>query len=67
MATNSFAVRLIDCAGGSGGVSGHAASVGASLSTWFVSVCQRATSGSTVWSADVQWLAQPPSSTPAAR
>jgi hypothetical protein len=64
MATNSFVVRLIDCPGGTDGVSGHAASIGSSLSMWFQSVCQRATAGSTVWTADVQWLAQPPSSTP---
>jgi hypothetical protein len=64
MATNSFVVRLIDVAGGTSGVSGHAAAIGSSLTTWFQTVCQRATAGSTVWTADVQWLAQPPSNPP---
>jgi len=64
MATNTFVVRLIDVAGGTSGVAGHAASVGSSLSTWYQSVCQQATAGSTIWNADVQWLAQPPSNTP---
>src|SRR6185503_4761800 len=64
MATNTFVVRLIDVAGGTSGVAGHAASVGSSLSTWYQTVCQQATAGSTIWNADVQWLAQPPSTTP---
>src|SRR5258708_1197876 len=61
MAANTFVVRLIDCAT-SGGVAGGTADVGSMLSTWYRAVCQQATSGSAAWSADVQWLAQPPSS-----
>ncbi len=65
MATNSFVVRLVDCPGGTSGVGGHASAVGTFLSTWYRSVCQQATSGGTVWNADVQWLANPPSPAPA--
>lgn len=56
---NSYTVRLIDCAGSSGGVDTNTAAVGASLTAWFRSVCQQATSGNTTWTADVQWQAQP--------
>lgn len=60
---NTYVVRLIDCAGGSNGVGSHAATVASNLSTWYTAVCQSASSGGTTWSADVQWLSAPPSST----
>lgn len=55
---NTYTVRLIDCAT-SGGVGSHATDVGTFLTNWYRSVCQQATSGSNVWTADVQWQAQP--------
>jgi hypothetical protein len=59
MANNSYTVRLIDCAGSSGGVDSNTTAVGASLTAWYRSVCQQATSGDTTWTADVQWQTQP--------
>jgi len=58
MANNTYTVRLIDCAT-SGGVGSNATAVGASLTTWYRSVCQQATSSSNTWTADVQWQMQP--------
>jgi hypothetical protein len=58
MANNTYTVRLIDCAT-SGGVGSNTATVGASLTNWYRSVCQQATSGGNVWTADVQWQTQP--------
>jgi hypothetical protein len=56
MANNTYTVRLIDCAGT---LRANATDVGNSLTNWYRSVCQQATSGDTVWAADVQWQTQP--------
>src|SRR5215469_10756049 len=58
MANNTYTVRLIDCAT-SGGVGSNTSAVGASLTGWYRSVCQTASSGSNTWTADVQWQTQP--------
>ena len=64
MAISTFVVRLIDCAGSSGGVAAGTSDVGVSLTAWYTSVCQQASSAGTTWNADVQWLANPPSAVP---
>jgi hypothetical protein len=64
MGSNTYVVRLIDCQKGAGGVEGNAADVLAKLKAWYTSVCQKASSGNTTWTADVQWLDQPPSNLP---
>jgi hypothetical protein len=73
MASNTYVVRLIDCttpldaASGSFGkstIGSTTADISASLMTWYTFVCQKASSQSSSWSADVQWLANPPSSAP---
>src|SRR5262245_40135024 len=69
--TKTFVVRLIDCgkargkaAADAGTVGADAEDVGSRLKTWFSAVCHKASSSSTTWTADVQWLDQP-TSTPA--
>jgi hypothetical protein len=64
MANNTYVVRLIDCQKDSGGVKNDANEVLAKLKTWYASVCQKASSGDTQWTADVQWLDQPPRNLP---
>jgi hypothetical protein len=64
MAINTYVVRLIDCLTTAGGVGSGTVDVQTSLSTWYRAVCQQASSAGTTWNADVQWLANPPSSNP---
>jgi hypothetical protein len=67
MASNTYVVRLIDCQktiNSSGGVGDNATQVLAKLKVWYASVCQQASSADTNWTADVQWLDQPPRNLP---
>ena len=66
----AYVVRLIDCAskstiGGAGtknsGVGKDAQDVSTLLATWYQLVCQKAGNG---WSADVQWITDPPITVP---
>jgi hypothetical protein len=64
MGLNTYVVRLIDCQKGGGGVGDNAADVLAKLKTWYTSVCLKASSKNSTWTADVQWLDQPPRNQP---
>ena len=67
MASNTYVVRLIDCQKaikGSGGIGDNATQVLAKLKVWYASLCQQASSADTNWTADVQWLDQPPRNVP---
>jgi len=65
MAANTYVVRLVDIDKKTNyGVNGDAADVRSLLSTWYTLVCQKASSDSVTWNADVQWLDSPPASKP---
>jgi hypothetical protein len=67
MASNTYVVRLIDCekaVSGPGGIGKNANQVLAKLKNSYTSLCQQASSADTNWTADVQWLEQPPRNVP---
>jgi hypothetical protein len=66
--TKTYVVRLIDCGNVRGPGSSDSAQVGSdavsvcsNLKTFYSAVCQKASSSTTIFTADVQWLGQPAS------
>ena len=65
MAANTYVVRLVDIDKKTNyGVNTDANDVRTLLTTWYTLVCQKASSGDAVWTADVQWLDNPPGAKP---
>lgn len=65
MAVHTYVVRLVDIDKKTNyGVNSDANEVCRCLKTWYTSVCQKASSGSDTWNADVQWLDSPPAARP---
>jgi hypothetical protein len=65
MAANTYVVRLVDIDKKTNyGVNGDANDVRNLLTTWYTLICQKASSDNATWTADVQWLDNPPATKP---
>ncbi len=65
MANKTYVVRLVDCdKANKNGVGDLAEGIRTLLSNWYTQVCQKASSATDTWSADVQWLDSPPGAKP---